>query len=53
VSALCISEPETHDWLANHGMNPMSMAREAFARFVVYETHRAAQIIGAPGVTLT
>jgi len=46
--ASVISQPQVHDWLANHGMDPMSMTREAFARFVIAETHRAAKIINAP-----
>jgi tripartite-type tricarboxylate transporter receptor subunit TctC len=46
--ASVISEPEVHDWLATHGMDPMTMTPEAFGRFVIDETHRAAKIINAP-----
>jgi tripartite-type tricarboxylate transporter receptor subunit TctC len=42
-----ISQPAVHDWLVNHGMEPMSMTPEAFARFVVDETQRARRTIEA------
>lgn len=38
-------EPAVHDLLVRHGMDPISMASEAFARFVADETQRAAQIL--------
>jgi tripartite-type tricarboxylate transporter receptor subunit TctC len=42
-----ISQPPVRDWLVNHGMEPMSMTPEAFARFVNDETRRALRIIEA------
>jgi tripartite-type tricarboxylate transporter receptor subunit TctC len=42
-----ISHPAIHDWLVNQGMEPMSMAPEAFARFVADETQRALRTIEA------
>ena len=42
-----ISEAPVHDWLVNHGMEPMRMTPEAFARFVNEETRRALRIIEA------
>ena len=42
-----ISQPPVHDWLVTHGMEPMSMTPEAFARFVIDETRRALRIIEA------
>lgn len=48
-----ITEPEVHDWLANHGIDPLSMTPEAFARFVVNETQRAEGIIDASRSTRT
>lgn len=51
--ASAILEPAVHDWLLSEGMEPMSMRPEAFARFVVDETQRAAQIIDAAGMAHT
>jgi len=45
-----ISQPPVHDWLVNHGMEPMSMTPEAFARFVIDETQRALRTIEASRV---
>jgi tripartite-type tricarboxylate transporter receptor subunit TctC len=42
-----LSHPALHDWLVEHGMEPMRMAPEAFARFVVDETQRALRTIEA------
>ena len=42
-----ISQPPVHDWLVNHGMEPMSMTPEAFARLVIDETQRALRTIEA------
>jgi tripartite-type tricarboxylate transporter receptor subunit TctC len=44
-----IAQPDVHDRLGNHGMEPMGMTPEVFARFVVGEKHRAARIIHASG----
>jgi tripartite-type tricarboxylate transporter receptor subunit TctC len=38
-------QPDVNDWLVTHGMEPMSMTPQAFARFVVDETRRAAHIL--------
>jgi tripartite-type tricarboxylate transporter receptor subunit TctC len=46
-----ISQPAVHDWLVNHGMEPMSMTPEAFARFVGDETQRARRTIEASRIT--
>ncbi len=51
--ASAIFEPAVHDRLVSHGMDPMSMTPEAFARFVADETHRAARIIHASGIRHT
>jgi tripartite-type tricarboxylate transporter receptor subunit TctC len=45
-----MSQPAVHDWLVNHGMEPMSMTPEAFARFVADETQRARRTIEASRV---
>ena len=48
-----IAQPDVHDWLVHHGMQPMSMTPEAFARFVLNETQRAAHIIDASSIKHT
>jgi tripartite-type tricarboxylate transporter receptor subunit TctC len=42
-----LAQFDVHDWLFNHGMEPMSMPPEEFARFAAKETRRAARIIDA------
>jgi tripartite-type tricarboxylate transporter receptor subunit TctC len=45
--ASVLREPEVQDWLVNQGMDTMRMTREAFARFVVDESQRAARSAAA------
>jgi len=47
--ARALAAPDLRDWLAKHGANPMSMTQAEFARFVLSESERAAQIIKAAG----
>lgn len=42
-----LAQPDVSDWLVTHGMEPMSMTPEAFARFVGDEARRAAHILAA------
>jgi tripartite-type tricarboxylate transporter receptor subunit TctC len=42
-----ISQQAVHDWLVDHGMEPLSMTPQAFARFVADETQRALRTIKA------
>jgi tripartite-type tricarboxylate transporter receptor subunit TctC len=44
-----IFQPEVHAWLVTHGMKPCRLSPTAFARFVIDEKQRAAQIMKAAG----
>jgi tripartite-type tricarboxylate transporter receptor subunit TctC len=45
--ALVLAEPSLRDWLVDHDGDPMAMAQEDFARFVLSERNSAARIVGA------
>jgi len=42
-----LATPDLHDWLTDHGGQPMVMTRPEFARFVVAEPESAAGIVNA------
>jgi tripartite-type tricarboxylate transporter receptor subunit TctC len=48
-----LAQPDVNDGLVAHGMEPMSMTPELFARFVDDETRRAAHIIDTSANTQT
>jgi hypothetical protein len=48
--ARVLAEPELHEWLTNHGGQPMSMTQPAFAR-LLSEIDSAARLVKAAGVT--
>lgn len=48
--AQVLAAPDLHEWLTNHGGQPMSMTQPAFARFVLSESESAARIFKSAGV---
>lgn len=48
--ARVLTAPDTRDWLAKHGADPMSMTQPEFERFILNESERAARIVNAAGI---
>jgi tripartite-type tricarboxylate transporter receptor subunit TctC len=46
-----LAAPDLREWLAKHGVDPMSMTQTEFAHFVLCESESAARIIEAAGIT--
>jgi tripartite-type tricarboxylate transporter receptor subunit TctC len=47
--ASALAQPNVHEWLVDHGMEPLRMTPDVFARFVLAEKQRAMRILGASG----
>jgi tripartite-type tricarboxylate transporter receptor subunit TctC len=48
--ARALATPDLHEWLAQHGDEPMSMTQPEFARFLLSESESAARVIEAAGI---
>jgi tripartite-type tricarboxylate transporter receptor subunit TctC len=48
--ARALAAPDLHEWIAQHGADPMSMTQPEFARFVLSESESAARIIETAGI---
>ena len=48
--ARALAAPDLHEWIAQHGADPMSMTQPEFERFVLSESESAARIIETAGI---